>query len=237
MSRLELPVIRGDQPDAGRDDARLPPPRRPLEGDRSAAFVLGNPKAWLGTAYHEVLEKIVEIELETRNSRQRSRASCGTKPSRPNISARAGPRARPPFRPPATWPGYHVARASVLLRAGELVGAAAAVPRSRRVARLAAAAIREQEFTAFDGRARRAPGCHPRRRNHRLQEWRDRRVRRGRADDVVKAAYVRQLRIYGYWCRKTLGWWPQRGLLLPLAGAGVEVALDPADARRRQPKR
>jgi hypothetical protein len=26
-------------------------------------LVLGNPKAWLGTAYHEVLEKIAEIDL------------------------------------------------------------------------------------------------------------------------------------------------------------------------------
>jgi hypothetical protein len=30
---------------------------------RSSTFVLGNPKAWLGTAYHEVLEKIVEVDL------------------------------------------------------------------------------------------------------------------------------------------------------------------------------
>src|SRR3990172_4139080 len=29
----------------------------------SSKFVLGNPKAWLGTAYHEVLEKIVEVDL------------------------------------------------------------------------------------------------------------------------------------------------------------------------------
>ena len=35
---------------------------------------------------------------------------------------------------------------------------------------------------------------------------------RGRWDDVVKAAYVRQLRIYGYLVKENLGWWPKRGL-------------------------
>ena len=31
----------------------------------SGAFVLGNPKAWLGTVYHEVLEKIAQVDLHT----------------------------------------------------------------------------------------------------------------------------------------------------------------------------
>jgi hypothetical protein len=50
--------------------------------------------------------------------------------------------------------------------------------------------------------------------------------------DVVKTAYVRQLRIYGYLVKEKLGWWPLRGLLLPLAGAGIEIALDPLECAR-----
>ncbi|HEX9641798.1 MAG TPA: PD-(D/E)XK nuclease family protein [Candidatus Krumholzibacteria bacterium] len=50
--------------------------------------------------------------------------------------------------------------------------------------------------------------------------------------DVVKAAYIRQLRIYGYLVKEKLGWWPLRGILLPLAGAGVEVALEPSECER-----
>jgi hypothetical protein len=50
--------------------------------------------------------------------------------------------------------------------------------------------------------------------------------------EVIKAAYVRQLRIYGYLVKEALGWWPVRGLLLPLAGSGVEVALEPAECER-----
>jgi hypothetical protein len=50
--------------------------------------------------------------------------------------------------------------------------------------------------------------------------------------ETAKATYVRQLRIYGYLVRETLGWWPDRGILIPLAGAGVEVVLTPADCER-----
>jgi len=48
----------------------------------------------------------------------------------------------------------------------------------------------------------------------------------------VKAAYVRQLRIYGYLVKQKLGWWPKRGVLLPLGGAGVEVELEPSECER-----
>jgi hypothetical protein len=30
---------------------------------RSYDFILGNPKAWLGTAYHEVLERIEDVDF------------------------------------------------------------------------------------------------------------------------------------------------------------------------------
>jgi hypothetical protein len=49
---------------------------------------------------------------------------------------------------------------------------------------------------------------------------------------VVKAAYVRQLRIYGHLVKESLGWSPRRGVLLPSAGPGVEVALDPSECLR-----
>jgi hypothetical protein len=50
--------------------------------------------------------------------------------------------------------------------------------------------------------------------------------------EVVKAAYVRQLRIYGFLVRQALGRWLRRGVLLPLVGAGVQVELDPAECER-----
>lgn len=50
--------------------------------------------------------------------------------------------------------------------------------------------------------------------------------------DVIKAAYVRQLRIHGFLVKETLGKWPKRGVLLPLAAASVEIALEPSDCVR-----
>jgi hypothetical protein len=45
--------------------------------------------------------------------------------------------------------------------------------------------------------------------------------------EQVKAAYVRQLRLYGYLVKESLGWWPERGVLLPMTGTPVEVNLTP----------
>jgi hypothetical protein len=50
--------------------------------------------------------------------------------------------------------------------------------------------------------------------------------------DVVKAAYIRQLCVYGFLVKENLGWWPRRGLLFPVAGPGVEVALEPSECER-----
>jgi CRISPR/Cas system-associated exonuclease Cas4 (RecB family) len=47
--------------------------------------------------------------------------------------------------------------------------------------------------------------------------------------DVVKAAYVRQLRLYGYLVQQRSGACPRRGILLPAVGEGVEVALTPKE--------
>jgi hypothetical protein len=45
----------------------------------------------------------------------------------------------------------------------------------------------------------------------------------------IKDSYLRQLRIYGFLVRETLGWWPRRGVLLPMTGSPVEVDLDPGE--------
>jgi hypothetical protein len=50
--------------------------------------------------------------------------------------------------------------------------------------------------------------------------------------ETIKAAYVRQLQIYGYLVHATLGRWLQRGVLLPAAGPGVEIQLREQDCER-----
>lgn len=200
----------------------------------TSRFVLGNPKAWLGTAYHEVLEKIVEVDLgqETLDAAVERlwNQAIATQQQHADIH----PLDRR-FGSPTAWPGYHVARASVVLRAQELSAApaAAAAPAAKQAARAGlGGSIREQEFTAFDGKLLGRPDVI---RASEVVDYKSGAIveyDEATQTDVVKAAHVRQLRIYGYLVKEMLGWWPLRGLLLPLAGAGVEVALEPSDCAR-----
>jgi hypothetical protein len=196
--------------------------------------VLGNPKAWLGTAYHEVLEKIAETNLgeepiEVAVDRLWNQAIAAQQ-------NRAGAHVLDRrFGPPTAWPSYHVARASVLLRAQEI--ASGFMPPGQPVTKQVAATgasgtIREQELHAFSGRLIGRPDVI---RTEEVIDYKSGAILEPDAagqTDVVKASYVRQLRIYGYLVRQTLGWWPKRGVLLPLGGSGVEVALEPSECER-----
>ena len=181
----------------------------------------------------EVLEKIVEIDLSQESldgaverlwdfaiAAQQQRADAHV------LDRRVGS--------PTTWPGYHVARASVLLRAGELSTGPASVvaPATEEPRTGLAGTIREQEFTAFGGRLLGRPDVI---RASEVVDYKSGAIVEHDAAtqaNVVKAAYVRQLRIYGYLVKERLGWWPKRGVLLPLGGAGVEVELDPSECER-----
>jgi len=140
------------------------------------------------------------------------------------------------FGSPTTWPGYHVARASVRLRAQELVAgtvaAAVATPGPGVASAGVPTTIREQEFAAYGGRLVGRPDVV---RANEVVDYKSGGIfeyDESAQAEVIKAAYVRQLRIYGYLVKEALGWWPVRGLLLPLAGSGVEVALEPAECER-----
>jgi hypothetical protein len=115
----------------------------------TAAYVLGNPRAWLGTAYHEVLEEIATMGLsedpEAAAERIWSRAIAAQ-----HQRSLAHPLDRR-FGSPETWPGYHLARASSLLRARELVlVGGAGLGTSTEPG--ASGEIRERQFTAFEGK-------------------------------------------------------------------------------------
>src|SRR5690349_17614690 len=86
----------------------------------ASAFALGTPKAWLGTAYHEVLEKVgahhpaaetleaVVDRIWTRSVLQQYQRNAAHP-----LDSR--------FGPPETWPGYYLAHAMALVRATELL--------------------------------------------------------------------------------------------------------------------
>jgi hypothetical protein len=199
----------------------------------SSEFVLGNPKAWLGTAYHEVLETIIEISLGEESLEAAVERLWNQAIAAQQSRAGAHPLDRR-FGSPTAWPGYHIARASVLLRAQEIAGGPPALqPLTKQLTGTApSSTIREQEFNAFSGRLVGRPDviC-----ANEVVDYKSGAILEHDAatqTDVVKASYVRQLRIYGYLVKQTLGWWPQRGVLLPLGGPGVEVSLEPSECER-----
>jgi PD-(D/E)XK nuclease superfamily len=234
VSDLELPRIRATSPTLA-ETMRACFLRAGLsKATGSSRFVLGNPKAWLGTAYHEVLEKIVKSGLsEDALDTVVERLWCQAIATQQRHANEHPLDAR--FGVAMTWPGYYVARASVALRVQSLSAepTPAAAPTPKRVPRgKLRGHIREREFSAFDGKLIGRPDVI---RDSEVVDYKSGAMfeyDEVAQAEVVKAAYVRQLRIYGFLVKETFGWWPLRGRLLPLAGAGIEIALDPTHCER-----
>jgi hypothetical protein len=194
----------------------------------SSAFVLGNPRGWLGIAYHEVLEKITWIDLE-KESVEAAVDRLWTKAVEVLHQRSSHHSLDRRFGAPETWPGFHLSLASVMVRASELTASLAPPVTTEGLAHREHAVhdIRERKFTAFDGQLVGRPDVI---RGHEVVDYKSGSIVEFdeiAQTDVLKASYVRQLRIYAFLVKETLGWWPQRGVLLPLAGAGIVVALDP----------
>jgi len=175
----------------------------------SSDFVLGNPKGWLGTAYHEVLERIGEIDF--------TKEELDAAVERLWLDAVAGRYQRAfghsldhRFGTPSSWPGYHLARASVLLRARDLVarrGAVRAVVSDARPENFVPAVgdLREHEFTACGGKLIGRPDVV---RDGEVVDYKSGLISEqdeGVQTEVVKAEYVRQIHIYAYLVKETLG--------------------------------
>lgn len=231
MHSLELPRIRATSPTLA-ETMRACLLRAGLSRTSGvSAFVLGNPKAWLGTAYHAVLEKVVRSDFR----HETIDAAVGRLWNEAIAAQQRGAEANPldrRFGMPTTWPGYFLARASIALHAKNLhlkVTSATAGDSAQAVGTGTDSEIREQAFTAFDGKLVGRPDAI---RGDEIVDYKIGAVTEFdeiAETDVVKLAYVRQLRIYGYLVKVRLGYWPLRGVLLPLSGVGVEVALDPTD--------
>jgi hypothetical protein len=184
-----------------------------------ADFVVGNPKAWLGTAYHEVLAAIS------------SRANTKTADELWNeaIDEQQQEALKHPldsrFGPPASWPGYHVMLATVRLRAQEI----AALQPERNSEMPAAPAgrnsFRETRFVAMNGKLVGKPDVVLKRKiiDYKTGSVTD-------TDDSgaaeVRASYARQLRLYAYITSEVLGLWPESAELVPMHGDAIRVEID-----------
>jgi hypothetical protein len=188
-------------------------------------FIPGNPKAWLGTAYHKVMEELPTILGGGGDPLANADAIWNAEIARLEQEASSHPlNAR--FGPAVSWKGYFLVQATLRLRIEEAIPAwSAASPGTS----TSPSAAREVEITTSQGKLR---GRIDMIRGDDLIDYKTGSIFED--DEItgvsaVKPAYVRQLRIYAWLARSSTGQWVKRGLLYPLAGAPVEVPIVPAE--------
>ncbi|VTT98804.1 Putative uncharacterized protein OS=Mesorhizobium alhagi CCNWXJ12-2 GN=MAXJ12_25733 PE=4 SV=1: PDDEXK_1 [Gemmataceae bacterium] len=191
----------------------------------AGAYVLSNPRAWLGTAYHKVLERVPALARAGAEAAQLLDALWQAEITRLQQHAAAHAlNAR--FGQPQYWRGYHLVLATVRLRAAELTPL---IDTSSPPAHAPAGTHREDELTSFDGKLKGKPDLS---RENEVIDFKTGSIYESEELDsspVLRQAYVRQLQLYAYLLHDASGEWPARGRLYPIAGPPVEVNLNPAD--------
>lgn len=194
-------------------------------------FVLGNPKAWLGTAFHEVLEHMPVLIADTDSTEEiweRAESRWNEAIARLEHEASLHPLNRR-FGQARTWRGYFLTLETLRIRVAELsedVGRrkrvlAGRIETSSRIAR-------EDEFTSQSGKLR---GRVDLLRGDEIVDFKTGTLfetEDAELPPTVKAAYVRQIQIYAFLVHDVTGRWPRIGLLYPIAGPPVAIEIDPA---------
>ena len=180
--------------------------------------MLGNPKAWLGTAYHHVLEHMWESSPLDDQARSEELWANAIRVLQAKAASHELNRR---FANPEQWPGYHLVRAFTMMRAKQALHDQ---PRQR-AAVVTERVYREQEFTAMNGKLVGKPDVIL---GNEIRDYKSGRIydTTAEGEQIVKQAYVRQLRLYGRLVQESLGVCPAKGILLPMEGPAVEVALD-----------
>ncbi|MEW6071064.1 MAG: PD-(D/E)XK nuclease family protein [Planctomycetota bacterium] len=198
----------------------------PLRGGLSRAegagrFVLGQPKAWLGTAYHAVLEGAAGGGAAAAHE-----AAWLAAINEQHDRARQHPLDQR-FGQPERWPGYHLIRAMALLRAQEVGGPSSSTGRPG--AAEGGRASREQWLSGAGGRLVGRPDLV---RGNAVIDYKTGDIHEQGDSAAAKASYVRQLQIYAFLVKERTGRWPARGVLLPMEGPPLEVELEPLACER-----
>ncbi|MFA6126368.1 MAG: PD-(D/E)XK nuclease family protein [Bacteroidales bacterium] len=189
--------------------------------DNATPYIMGNPKAWLGTAYHAVLEgsrslgaENFEVQVQSlwvqaiQKEYDRSRLHQWDKR----------------FGPPESWPGYYVTASLAVIRAMELTKKETSRETVRAQNSTNKIEFIERNFAGSNGRIVGRPDVVSR---DEVVDFKSGEIFEERGEKEIKKSYIRQLRIYAFLVRETLGWWPMRGVLLPMGGARIEVDLKP----------
>jgi hypothetical protein len=229
VNRLELPTIAAISPTLA-EVMRSCSLRAALSRTPSSdSYVLGNPKGWLGSAYHYVLEKIADAHPSDATIDATVDRLWNEAVEVQHKRILSHPLNRR-FGSPQSWPGYHLAKASAALRAKTLVTIDASTGARRDIERQDE--LREREFTAYGGKLVGRPDVV---RANEIVDFKSGSIIESsdeQGTEIVKAAYVRQLQIYGYLVHQTIGRWLPRGVLLPAVGQGIEIALQQQECER-----
>ncbi len=189
-----------------------------------SSYVLGNPKAWLGTAYHGVLKHLPDLAGADASSRLQQ--LWGQEITHLEQQANSHPLNRR-FGAASSWRGYYLALETLKLRVADLaptVGPQTAQEAGETEART----LREDDLLAFGGKLKGKPDLG---RGEEIIDFKTGNIYEAadeEAPPALKQSYLRQLRIYAYLVHEATRRWPRRGFLYPIAGPPVDVALDPA---------
>jgi hypothetical protein len=189
----------------------------------SERFVLGSPRAWLGIAYHKVMEGIASSH-DPSDSAALVRQLWDGAVQDVWRDAQQHPLNRR-FGDPATWPGYHLALAGATLRGQETAHARIQPGGSSRVGAAPCQVARERVLAAMGGRLVGRPDLVT---DTEVIDYKSGAIHDTAGDAALKDAYVRQLRVYAYLVHANFGRWPTKGVLVPMLGARVETALVPS---------
>jgi hypothetical protein len=187
-------------------------------------FVLSNPKAWLGIAYHEVLEKLWLPRDDDSTDDQLVEdlwiSAIGTLRQKA-LAHQFDNR----FENPEKWPGYYLVWACLTIRAQE------ALSRKSQLRLLSESVnaipyVREKQLAAMGGKLIGKPDVIS---PDEIWDYKSGSIYDEVSEGVrvVKEGYARQLLLYGQLVRENYGKYPARGKLLPMQGETVEIELEP----------
>lgn len=176
-------------------------------------FVLGNPKAWLGIAYHEVMGKIwiptkMEFTEDELIEHLWSNAICSIEQKA--IDHPLNWR----FSAPEKWPGYYLTRACVQMQVKQALTERPLESTSKESSTVMSNTIREQQQTAAGGKLVGKPDIIM---DDEIRDYKSGKIYvetdEGR---VIKEEYVRQLCLYGHLVHANYGKCPKKGRLLSM---------------------
>lgn len=187
--------------------------------DQANLYVLNNPKAWLGTAYHEVMATAATCEQDLEEIWNRSVLGNFHRSQAHPLNSR--------FGIPESWPGYYVIRAMALMRATGLYSEGRSLRAGSTTSTIPPKLDEGSEkwLSAAGGRLIGRPDLIS---GDTLIDFKTGNIFETGEGEEVKLSYLKQLQIYAYLIHESLGYWPKHAVLLPMEGPSFEIDLQPS---------